>query len=527
VLRSFRDCPVFSLPVAALLTAVLTGTVSPQVAGDDPLPAGAVLRLGSVRPPKGQKVYAVALSPDGKVIASGHGDGTVRLWEAATGNLLRRLEEHKASVDSLAWLPDGRELLSADGAGLAVRWDAQARRKPRTFRFSAGSGPLLALAPDGRTVATGGYRAHLLDPVTGQPLRKLQEWEFARLLCPLFSPDSKVLVGSVERSEQRWALSAWNVATGKLLRRFPWPAQPGLDDLILALAFTPDGRSVISGSENGTVRLWEATTGSQQIAYWTHAGPITTLAVSPDGRHIASGGEDKLVRVRDLVSGWEVLRLRGHRDRITAVAFTPDGQRVVSASLDGTVLVWRGPERAAEEPPAELSAAELDAAWRELAGKDATAAYRASRRMLTARGASLAMLRQRLRPVPPLEAGLVERLIADLDSPRFATRERAAREIEKVGRLAEPALRRALAKDPNEELRRRVTVLLERVAPEAMSPDELQPWRALAVVEYAGTPEARRLLGELSQGAPGARLTTWASATLARLSRHNPSQKMK
>jgi hypothetical protein len=409
--------------------------------------------------------------------------------------------------------------LAADSTGPAVLWDCRAGRKLSLYPFGEGGslGATLALTPDGRIAAFGGSTARLVDVGTGKPLARLPDGRF-----PAFSPDGKALA-TAHRDERRWALSTWDTAKGKLLRRFPWPRKPDDFQRPAALVYTPDGRSVVTGWLDGTVRLWEAATGGQQVAYLTHPRQVTAVAVSADGRYLASAGEDRFVRVRALVSGWSVARLGGHRGRITALAFTPDGRQLWSASEDGTVLVWRGPDREARDPPAKLSDAELEALWRALAGRDAAAAYDASRRLLASPGAAVAYLRGRLRPVPPLEPGRAERLVADLHDRRLATRRRAERDLEKLGRLAELALRQVLADPRNEEARRRAAALLARVAPDEMSAGELPQWRALEVAEYADTPEARRFLEELARGAPGALLTRWASAALKRLKRHPPS----
>jgi WD40 repeat protein len=523
-------CPRSPLTALLLLLApILAGlAVTPpkspaQAAGDrDPLPQGAVLRLARVAPDPGGKVLALALAPAGKLLATGHGDGAVRLWDAATGKALSRLAEGKSPITALAWLPDGRRLLSADATGLLVLWDQQTARALRQFRLAGGVGRAasLALSPDGRTAAFGGSRVQLVDVETWKELDKLP----AAGYFLVFAPDGKTLVTASERKEVRTALTAWDTKSRKPRRRYPWPKAPQFEDQLTALTVTPDGRSVVSGNQDGVVQLWETATGDEQIPYWTHPLAVTALAVSADGRYLASAGDDRLVRVRNLVSGWQVLRLKGHRGRITALAFTPDGRRLLSASEDGTVVVWRGPDPEAQEPPAELSAKDLEQAWEALAGQDAKAAYRASRRLLSAPPASVAFLRTQLRPVAPLEPGKAERLVADLDDAQFAKRERAATDLEKLGRLAEPALRKALVGKQNEEMRRRVFALLARLAPEEMSTDELRQGRALEVLEYAGTPEARQLLLALARGAPGPLLTIGASAALERLKRHGPSR---
>jgi dipeptidyl aminopeptidase/acylaminoacyl peptidase len=505
----------------ALAGLAAAPSASPAQAAGDPLPPRAVLRLAPVAPNPGGKVLALALAPSGKVLATGHGDGTVRLWDAATGKALHRLAEGKAPVTALAWLPDGRRLLSANAEGLLVLWDQQTARAERQFRLAGGvvRAANLALSPDGRTAALGGSRVQLVDVEAWKELDRLP----AAGYYLVFAPDGKALITASERKEVRTVFTAWDAGSRKPRRRYPWPKTPQFEDFITALAVIPDGRSVVSGNQDGLVLLWETATGDVQAEFWTHPRAVTALAVSADGRYLASAGDDKSVRVRDLVSGWPVARFQGHRDHITAVAFSPDARRVYSASADGTVLGWRGPESEPTEQPAEPKAEELQAAWKELGEPDARAAYRASRKLLGAPGASVAFLRGQLRPAAPLEAGKAEKLVADLSDAQFAKREQAATGLEKLGRRAIPALRKALAGKQSEEVRRRVLALLERLTPEEISAEEVQQRRALEVLEYAGTPEARRLLEELARGAPGPLLTAWASAALERLKRQRPA----
>jgi hypothetical protein len=462
-------------------------------------------------------VLALALAPDGKVLASGHDDGTVRLWDAATGKELRRLGGGKTPIASLAWLPDSRRLLSADRNLVATLWDSQDGRKLRQLVSRGGGtgrGATLALAPDGRTAAFGGFRISLVDVESGTPLGNLDAGSY-----PVFSPHGKHLAATAPDRHAAWAVATFDVARKKSPRRFAKTEKPDYESMVTALTYTPDGRSIVSGNFGGTVELWEPATGAQQVAYWTHPRAVTALACSADGRLLVSAGDDRLIRVRDLATGWQGARLRGHQGRITALAFAPDGRHFWSASEDGTILQWRAPERAAPGPSRDMTAEELDTAWAALAEQDAAEAHRARQRLLESPTASVAFLRARIKPVKPLAAGQAERLVAELDNAKFATRERAAKELEKLGRLASPALHKALKASKNDELRRRATGLLERLNPEELSEAELQQWRALAVVEFAGTPEARRLLQEWARGAPGALLTTWANDALERLKR--------
>ncbi|MCI0464761.1 MAG: hypothetical protein L0Z62_48170 [Gemmataceae bacterium] len=485
-------------------------------AGQDdkpPLPSGALLRLSHK-----DKVLSLAVSPDGKVVACGYSGG-VSLWDVDSGALLRQLP-WKGVAGSVAWLPDGKTLLAAE-AGAAQLWDSDSGRELRQLQPRGvppwGAGPHLVLTPDGKTAVWGHRQLTLVDVSNGKPLPRVPPMEATWPAA--FSPDGKMLIAAPYNHERQGVLTAWNIASGKLVRRLAREGHWEPEDRVAALAFTPEGRSVVGACTDGTVRLWEAVTGRQQVAYWTHGRRVSTVAVSADGRFVVSGGDDLLVRVRDLVLETEVLRLGGHRGKITAVAFTPDGQRVLSASEDGTVLVWRGPGQPGSVPPADLSAEEREAAWKALGGPNAALAYRTVRRLLAAPGPSVALLRERIRPVSPPDPGRLEKLITDLDSARFATRDAAARALEKLGRLAEPALRKAAEASPNEELRRRAVTLLARLPTDGLGADELQRWRALEVLERAGTPEARRLLEDLAGGAPGALRTKWARAALERLRR--------
>jgi HEAT repeat protein len=134
---------------------------------------------------------------------------------------------------------------------------------------------------------------------------------------------------------------------------------------------------------------------------------------------------------------------------------------------------------------------------------------------------TLSVLKDRIRPVKAVGRERLNRLIEDLDSDQFAIREQATAELEKLGELAEPTLRRILQGKPTLEQRRRIEPILAKL--DAIPSGEvMRSLRAVRVLEYAGTPEARRLLRELATGAEGARLTREAAAALTRLSRRSP-----
>jgi hypothetical protein len=191
---------------------------------------------------------------------------------------------------------------------------------------------------------------------------------------------------------------------------------------------------------------------------------------------------------------------------------------LVSASEDTTLLVWdlTGGDR---EPPGELSQKDLQAAWDDLGDADAIKAYRAIWKMAAAPEQTVPFLQQQLQPASAGDVQQIARWVAQLDSDRFADREQAIRELERVGELAEPALRKALDDQPSLELRRRVEGLLQKLDGPVTLPDHLRSLRAIEVLEHIGTPAAQQVLASLAKGAAAARLTREAQAAMARLER--------
>jgi hypothetical protein len=324
-----------------------------------------------------------------------------------------------------------------------------------------------------------------------------------------FSPDGQALAVGGEGT-----LCLCRAATGEVVRRFE--GRPGR---VYALAFSPDGKTLVSGVEGGKVYLWEVATGQERCRCEGHETTPHAVAFSPDGRVLAScggslrGGRDLTVRLWDAVTGKELRRLTGHRGTVWAASFSPDGKVVASASADSTLLLWEVPAPAAPSGAGAVPA-RLDGLWADLAGADAARAYRATGALAASPGEAVPFLRERLRPAALPEARRLAKLIADLDSDQFAVRDKAAGELEKLGELAAPALKEALKGRRSSEARRRLELLLA-VRPPAG--DRLRELRALEVLERAGTAGAREVLRDLAGGAPEARLTQEAKASLERL----------
>jgi len=175
---------------------------------------------------------------------------------------------------------------------------------------------------------------------------------------------------------------------------------------------------------------------------------------------------------------------------------------------------------AADNPPAkELTAQELDALWADLAGDDAKKGWVAINVLARNPRQSIPLFKERLKPMKPADGERIEKLIKDLDSNQFAERQKAEVELEKMEELARPALSKALAAKPPLEVAKRIETLLGKLGGTLSGGEKLRTVRAIESLELMGTPEALEVLKTLAGGAPEARTTQEAQASVARLSK--------
>jgi WD40 repeat protein len=325
---------------------------------------------------------AVEYSADGRWLASGFRDGTVHLWDAATGReaaVLRGLPDTPifrfgpgsllaaASLDpgehvqttvvrlwdvathrtvwtwrtvgdprALAWSADGQFLavavLGAGGkpGGRVVVWDTAAG----TERLSAPAASIftdVAFRPNGGQVAyTWEVHAYLQDLAGGPHL--VLEGGTISLLRLAYSPDGKRLAAGFDFPENKVRL--WDTTTGKLMA-----VMEGHKNLVNHLAFSPDGTRLASGSLDQTVWLWDGVTGQKVATLRGHSSFVTSLAFTPDGRHLLSGSADGTLRMWDGHTGDLVAVLHGHEGSVGA-AVSPDGRTIASAATDRTIRLW-------------------------------------------------------------------------------------------------------------------------------------------------------------------------------------------
>jgi WD40 repeat protein len=495
-------------------------------------------------------VADLAVTPDGKTLTTYEGERGFVQWELATGKQLRRFELPRAIDIVLAG--GGHMAAQLEITGTIELWDLAAGKSIRTFNVPLPQnrpfvgGARLAVSRDGKVVAVqaADQVIRVFDAGTGKGLAELSEGQdnmagkggvgfprsmFLRGAGPVLSHDGQAVAaaeGGMPAMRKGFALKSpiradairlWRIGRGRKPRRFD-VEKTG----IAGLTFSPDARIIASDNGDGSISLWETLTGKEvaRLKGKTESPLIrravvapNALAISPDGRTLANGHPDGSVHLWNLYSGEELGAFTGHLSAVLSVAFAPDNRTVISGSADTTALVWdAGPLIQGNHSAAKLGMDD----WNDLAA-DPKTAFRAVTVFASNPRDALELLQQ-IKPAPGVDPKHLAQLVADLDSVDFKSRQQANAALEKLGDLAEPALRMALENNPSLETRRRVERLLDLILGDQPPPAQVQrALRGVWILEQIATPEARRLLQTLAAGAPGHRLTRDAQGALKRL----------
>jgi WD40 repeat protein/tRNA A-37 threonylcarbamoyl transferase component Bud32 len=277
-------------------------------------------------------VWSVAFAPDGRTLATGSDDTTVRFWDAATGREQRALTTHD-SVLLVAYSHSGKILISGGGDGVLRVWDAGTWTELRELAHEKGNLRRAPISPDDRTVAVpNGTQGVELWDLEGRTVRRKLASNHGTLFAITFSPDGTTLATGDSSGHIRF----WDVATGDEQASFR-----GDKLRVSALAFSPDGKTLASaGTGDNEIKLWEVATRRQTGTLADLESDPLNLAFSPDGRFLAAGSRSGVVKIWAVASEQTMATLNAHQRSVWSVAFSPDGRTLATAGEDRLGKLW-------------------------------------------------------------------------------------------------------------------------------------------------------------------------------------------
>jgi len=282
--------------------------------------------------PHDDRVYDVAISPDGKVLASASGE-TVYLWDLERRREIRRLEQHTGTVTAVAFSLDGKFLASASIDNTIILRDLTAPDgNPIIFTGFTGMVTSIAFNPEKPLFASASYDNSAMLWDLSNPGKEPKIFpHYDAVLAIAFNPDgTKLATVSLDGTVQVWDIET----TEEILTLISGPR-------LSSAAYSFDGRRLATGDFDGNVLLWDAESGQVIGSFACHQESVTSVAFSPDGNSLAAASTDNTICIWDLTApAVPPATFRGHTDWTNSIAFTPDATILASASNDDTVRLW-------------------------------------------------------------------------------------------------------------------------------------------------------------------------------------------
>lgn len=503
-------------------TALLLLLVSGVTFGGEEieLPKQALLRIGASDDVM-RGVYLVAFSPDGKLLATRSRDQVIRLWDTESGTERFSLDGHQDRITSLAFSEDSKTLISASpGVDEVVRmWSTSTGKKVLELAHNG-----LIVEPAGKSgllAVVGEKQISYYRPGADTPQRsvalKLSSSTFP--LC--VSPDEKslVFVKSQNSGARPYVLLVHEIDTGKQqtltqLENRPTTAQ-----------FSPDGRqlSVACRRETGLHVFYLRETVEHDVKH-PHDEPIQSIAYSRDGRFLVTASWDETVKVWEVLTDGLVNTLQGHSEHVCAVSFSADGRLLASGAsgpTDNSTLLWDVRrvifgEQEEAKPPSDDDTSKL---WEQLAGEPPDA-FQAIGVLRQFSEVSLPFFEKKVAElVPTTNADEIKRLLVELDDDKFEVREAAQRRLVDLRVVADEVLRREFETTTSFEVKTRLKQILETPKREKPLPERerRRVHRMVYALELIGSDDAREQLSRLAAGFPNSEIISVAKASIERI----------
>ena len=281
-------------------------------------------------------VRSVAFSPDGKILASGSFDTTIKLWNVATKKEITTLTGHLDKVTSVAFSPNGKILASGSSDKTIKLWNVETKAEIVTLHENSQTIWSVAFSPNGKTLASGNNDStiKLWDLETEKEITTLKGHKDI-IYSITFSPDGKILASGSQDKQ----IKLWNVETNREITTLS-----GHLGYVDSVVFSPDGKTLASGSADQTIKLWNLKTRDLIHTLSGHSNTVYCLVFSVDGETLASGSQDRTIKLWNMETKRETTTLTGHAFSIYSLAFSPDGKTLASGSSDNTTKLWHLPE---------------------------------------------------------------------------------------------------------------------------------------------------------------------------------------
>jgi WD40 repeat protein len=285
----------------------------------------------------------VSFSPDGKILAILDGKKTIKLWDVKTGKEIRMLEGHSGAVSSVSFSPDGR-ILASGKWGETILWDVMSGEKIRTL----GGGLHVFFSPDGKILASDSRDGlKLWDVESGNELATVPVSLGGRAVSAVgtvFSPNGRILATAEgdDRFSDKPFTKLWDMKSLKEIRALQGHAQIVW---IRSVSFSPDGKILATGSDDGIIRLWDIESAKQRVMVKGRSLAVEHLSFSPDGKILASGSKNGIITLWDMKNAKQIVTLEPRLKNVTHLSFSPDG-KILSSGRDAgdygdqTLQLW-------------------------------------------------------------------------------------------------------------------------------------------------------------------------------------------